>query len=73
MEHNLSVYGVALRYALCVIFGMIGGLLYSSMTVLGIVLALLSVMFFLEAILAWSPLVYFMGKDNSKKAVDDFQ
>ncbi len=73
MEYNLNIYGIGLRYALCIVCGVIGGLTYTPIAMIGIPLLLLSVVFFLEAILAFSPLMYILKKDDSKTAVDDFK
>lgn len=73
MEHNLSLYGIGIRYILCLFSGMIGGLSYSSSTVFGFVLLILSVVFFLEAILAFDPILFILGKNQSKNSVKDFE
>jgi len=73
MEYNLSIYGVGIRYVLCAICGVAGGLTYISSAMIGIPLLLLSVVFFLEGILAFSPLSYLMKKNTSKDAIDDFK
>lgn len=73
MEYNLNIYGVGLRYTLCIILGMIGGLIYISNAAIGIPMLILSVIFFLEGILAFDPILYLMKKDQSKDAVDDFE
>lgn len=73
MEHNLSLYGIGIRYILCLFSGMIGGLSYSSSTVFGFVLLILSVVFFLEAILAFDPILFVLGKNQSKNSVKDFE
>lgn len=72
MDHNLSLYGVGIRYFLCLLTGMIGGLVFSSSNILGYVLMGSAIIFFLEAILAYSPLVHILGKNNSKDGVKDF-
>ncbi len=73
MEYNLNIYGIGLRYALAGISGIIGGLMYIPNAMIGIPLLVLSVVFFLEGILAFDPIVHLLGKDQSKTAVDDFK
>lgn len=73
MEHNLSLYGVGMRYVLCLFSGMIGGLMYSGSPLFGTILLISSVVFFLEAILAFDPILYVMGKNQSKNSVKDFE
>lgn len=73
MEHNMGLYGVAIRYILCLFSGMIGGLSYSSNPVLGIIVLTLAIIFFLEAILAFDPILFLLGKNNSKESVKDFK
>lgn len=73
MEHNLSLYGIGLRYILCLFSGMIGGLTYSSSAIFGFVLLTLAVVFFLEAILAFDPILFILGKNQSKNSVKDFE
>lgn len=73
MEHNLNIYQIGVRYILCLFTGMIGGLLYQYFPLVGYIGAVLCFFFFLEGILAFSPLMYFMGKDDSKTSVDDFK
>ena len=73
MEHNLSLYGIGFRYLLCLFSGMIGGLSYSSSAIFGYVLLTLSVVFFLEAILAYDPIVALLGKNQSKNSAKDFE
>lgn len=72
MEHNLSPYGIGFRYILCLFSGMIGGLSYSSNFLIGLVFLSLSVVFFLEAILAFDPIMHLLKKNTSKKAVEDY-
>ena len=73
MDHNLSIYGIGMRYILSIICGVIGGLIYSSNAMIGIPLLTLSVVFFLEGILAFDPIMSLLGKNSAKSAVDDFQ
>lgn len=73
MEHNMGLYGVAIRYILCLFTGMIGGLSYSSNFLVGFVLLSLAVIFFLEAILAFDPILFLLGKNNAKESVKDFK
>lgn len=73
MEHNLNIYQIGIRYILCLFSGLIGGLLYDSIPMAGYVGAVLCFFFYLEGILAFSLLKYFMGKDDSKTAIDDFK
>lgn len=73
MEHNLNIYQIGVRYILCLLTGMIGGLLYDIIPMAGYVGATLCFFFFLEGILAYSPLMHFMGRNDSKTAVDDFK
>lgn len=73
MEHNLSLYGVGFRYLLCLFSGMIGGLIYASSPIFGFVLLALAVVFFLEGILAFDPILFLLGKDQSKNSVKDFE
>ncbi|MGB0885747.1 MAG: hypothetical protein ACPGVH_05045 [Chitinophagales bacterium] len=72
MEHNLSLYQIAIRYFLCLMCGMIGGLSYSGSKTIGLVFLTLTVVFFLEAILAFDPIVALLGKGNAKAAKKDF-
>lgn len=72
MEHNLGLYGIGIRYILCLFSGMIGGLVYPTSFIIGFIFLSLTVVFFLEAILAFDPIVHFMGKGKAKEAVEDF-
>lgn len=71
MEHNLGVYQISLRYILMLFCGLIGGLGYG--TWYSYIFIVLVFVFFLEAILAFDPIFYFLGKNTAKQAVDDFQ
>jgi hypothetical protein len=73
MEHNLNIYQIGVRYILCLFSGLIGGLLYDAIPMAGYIGAVLCFIFFLEGILAYSPLMQILGKNNSKTAVDDFK
>jgi len=73
MEYNLNIYNVGVRYVLCAICGVVGGLLYASNAFIGIPILILSVIFFLEGILAFDPIYYFLKKNTSKDVVDDFK
>lgn len=72
MEHNLSLYGIGIRYILCLFAGMIGGLAHSNNVLFGYVFLTLSVVFFLEAILAFDPIVFLLGKNKAKDSFKDF-
>lgn len=72
MDHNLSLYGIAIRYILCLFSGMIGGLSYAGNNIVGYIFLTLTVVFFLEAILAYDPIVALLGKNKSKESFKDF-
>ena len=73
MDHNLNLYGIAIRYILCLFSGMIGGLSYSGNQVVGYIFLTLAVVFFLEAILAYDPIVAIFSKTNkAKESFKDF-
>ena len=72
MDHNLNVYQIGLRYFLCLMCGMIGGLSYAGSNIFGLVFLTLSVVFFLEGILAFDPIFALLGKGDAKSSKKDF-
>lgn len=61
MEYNMSFTDIGIRYALMMIFVILGGV-FQSFALMG-----LGFVFFLVAITGWCPLLYMLGINHCQK------